>query len=325
MERITITLLLLLILCMLSFYVGPKIYPLADFAAILTGTADVSVYEIIVQYRGIRTLVAMFAGGAIATAGLILQAITRNVLASPSIMAMNAGGALFITIALSLGVIHSTLAIPFVAMIGASLVGVLVFMVSLYLQKYHKNTVLILVGAIMASTIFGIVQLMMIVDETDLQITLAWLYGSFNNRSFVTLQYSAILVFALTPILCYVRNHISVLSLSDTMAASVGARVRLVRVLSFFVAGGLSGMSVALAGPVAFIGLLMPHATRHIVKTIEFKKVLVPNIFLGMILALGSDIVSRLVMHPAEVSVGIILSFLGAPFLLFLLYQKRIT
>ena len=316
---------IILILILLSFYIAPKIYDLSVFIGVLHGTVDPSIQEIIIQYRGIRTLVAILAGATIATSGLILQTITRNDLASPGMMSMNAGGALFMSVAFSIGLITTNILLPVFAIIGAIATGIVVYSLSYQLQKYHGETILILVGAMMGTTLFGIVQLMMILDETTLLITLSWLFGSFNNRPWILVLYSSLAIVMIVPLLIYIRSHIAILTVSDSMAQSLGARTTLLRGISFLIAGVLSGISIAIAGPVAFIGLLVPHLTRIILREHDFQKLLIPNILVGVILALGSDIISRLVLHPSEVNIGIILSFMGGPFLLYILYRNRVS
>ncbi len=310
-------------LVVLSFYVAPTFYPLGTFWQVIRGTADASVTEIVIQYRGTRTLVALMTGASVATSGLILQFVTRNILASPGIMAMNAGGALFVSVSLALGLVYTTTMISVFAIVGAVVTGGVVYAVSYQLQKYHGDMVLILVGAMFATTFFGIVQLMMILDETMLAVTLYWLFGSFNNRSLELVLYNLGVLGVIVPLLLYTRHHIAVLSLSDNMAAGLGADTVRLRGIGFLVAGGLSGMGIAIAGPVAFIGLLVPHVTRILIKSYDFKHLLMPNIFVGMICALSADIISRLILHPAEVSIGIVLSFVGGIFLLYILYRTH--
>lgn len=313
---------LLLLLVMASFYVAPKFYDAHVFLDIIMGRADPSVREIVVEYRGIRTLVALLAGASIATSGLILQFVTRNPLASPGIMAMNAGGALVMSIAFALGFITVNSLLPAFAMVGALFTGVLVYIIAYQLQRYHGDSILILVGVIVASIFAGIVQLMMILDETTMLVTLSWLFGSFNNRPFDVVVSSLGGIIIVMPLLFYMNRHMGVIALSDSMAHSVGANVGRLKGIAFIVAGILAGMSIAIAGPVAFIGLLVPHLTRMILKTYDFSTLIIPNIFVGMSVALFSDIISRLVLHPNEVSVGIIMSFIGCPFLIYTLYNR---
>ncbi len=311
------------ILILLSFYVAPKYYPLTTFWQVIQGTADDSVTDIIVNYRGTRTLVALMAGGCVATSGLILQFVTRNILASPGIMAMNAGGALFVSVSFALGLIYTSTMISVFAIIGAIVTGIIVYAVAYQLQKYHGDMVLILVGAMFATTFFGIVQLMLILDETMMTVTLYWLFGSFNNRPADLVLYNFGVLVLILPLLIYTRHHIAVLSLSNQMATSLGANTARLRGIAFVVAGVLSGIGIAIAGPVAFIGLLVPHVTRIILKSHDFKVLLVPNISVGIICALSADIISRLILHPSEVSIGIVLSVLGGIFLLRLLYRTH--
>ena len=313
----------LVVLIVLSFYVAPKFYPLSTFVQVINGTADATVSEIIIKYRGIRTMVALMAGACVATSGLILQFVTRNILASPGIMAMNAGGALFVSVSFALGIISTATMVSVFAIIGALLTGVLVYMVSYQLQKHHGDMVLILVGAMFATTFFGVVQLMMILDEAMLAVTLYWLFGSFNNRPFDLVLYNLGAMGLILPVLIIARHHIAILSVSDNMAKSLGANTARLRGISFLIAGVLSGIGIAIAGPIAFIGLLVPHLTRILIKSHDFKALLLPNMCIGMICALTADIISRLIMHPAEVSIGIVLSFVGGLFLLFILYRSH--
>lgn len=312
----------LVVLIALSFYVAPTFYPLQTFIDVIRGTADPSVAEIITDYRGIRTLVALLAGATIATSGLILQFVTRNDLASPGMMAMNAGGALVMSVAFSVGLITTNSLLPAYAVVGALATGAVVYIMAYQLQRYHGDTILILIGAMMATVFGGIVQLMMILDETTMIVTLSWLFGSFNNRP-ADVVISGMVGLVLTlPMLWYISRHMAVVAVSDTMARSVGANIARIKGVAFVGAGFLAGISIAMAGPVAFIGLLVPHLTRMLLKTYDFKTLLLPNMAVGMGIALISDIVSRLILHPTEVSVGIVMAFMGCPFLLFVLYRR---
>ncbi len=315
---------LFLSLILVNLCFGPKIYNPFEVWNALWGLGDLETVEIIQKYRLTRTLIAIATGAVLAVSGLMLQNVTRNGLASPSMMGMNAGGALFV--ALGVGVFHfeAIALISVFAMVGAFLTGGGVFLMTLILQRSQNESILVLVGATVSLSLYGFVQMFMIADEVNLQVALVWLFGSFNNRSLELFGYNMLILVPTLIAIWSVSRHMMGLSLSDAMAKGVGVNTSQVRGVAFLLASILAGLAISMAGAVSFIGLLTPHLARRIYQNIEFQKIAIPTALMGALLALFADIASRAVVYPAELPVGILISFVGVPFLIYILYQRQL-
>jgi iron complex transport system permease protein len=281
---------------------------------------------IVVELRTPRILIAVVAGSALAIAGTVMQAVFRNSLASPEILGTAQGAALGATVAIALGwAASSSFAVPGCAVVGAIVVTAVVYFIaggtrgfsvsSLLLAGIAMNT---LVGALIA---FSISKLSGDQWDQGSQI-LYWLMGNFEKTtgSDVTAVALGLLVFG-TLLVPFLRD-LDVMTLHDEGASALGVNVLLVRSILLLVACGLTAVTVAFVGGIAFVGLVVPHMARLVVGPAH--RGLVPcAAVLGAFLLVGSDYICRVLLPGTGLRVGVVMSLIGAPFFLYLLLRMR--
>lgn len=293
-----------------------------------------SVYHaIIIESRLPQTITALLTGAALSVAGLLLQALFRNPLAGPGILGISAGASLgvalltlvsgFTSFALFSGfVVH--LGLVFSAFIGAfaTLTLVLVF------ASFVKNNISLLIIGIMVgygvSSMIGFLQFLG--HQKDVHSFVLWGLGSFSQVSKEQLVfYSSVVIIGVLLSLLFVKP-LNALLLGEHYAANLGINIKRVRVFLIILAGLLTAVATAYTGPIAFIGLAIPHLTRMIYNTSEHK-ILLPGLILnGMAIAMACNLVARLPMMEQAIPINIVTSAFGAPLVIwFLVKNNRIN
>ncbi|EGL82925.1 ABC-type transporter, integral membrane subunit [Caldalkalibacillus thermarum TA2.A1] len=272
---------------------------------------------IVHQNRLPRALIAAAVGASLAVAGALLQGITRNPLASPSMFGINAGAGFAIVVAVSLFSITSLTAFTWIAFLGAALTACVVYILGSAGRDGLTPIKLTLAGAAMAALFASLTQGLLVLNERALEEVLFWLAGSVEGRKLE----------ALTAVLPYMAGgwagamlmapKMNVLHLGDDVAQGLGQRVWLVKGMAIIIVVLLAGGSVAVAGPIVFIGLVIPHIARGLVG-VDYRWLLPYCALLGAMLLLVADIAARYVIMPREVPVGVMTAFIGAPFLIYL-------
>lgn len=323
--------LLLLVLVIVAASVGPLDISLAHSLSALLETigvrdsgASATEQVVIERIRLPRIVLAMAVGAALGTAGATMQGLFRNPLADPGIIGVSSGGALGAVIAISIGAqAASSLLLPAFAFVGALVATVLVYGIASSSGRMSMAT-LILAG-VAVSALFGAMVSAIITFTTDLQLQRAiifWLAGGFDSTGWDDVR------LALPPIgigilvvMIYARD-LNLLSLGDDEAASLGVRTTLTRVVLIVGATLATGAAVAFSGTIAFVGLVVPHILRLVLG--PDNRVLLPlSAIGGAIFMLAADTIARTLASPAELQVGIITAFVGAPFFMLLLIKNR--
>jgi iron complex transport system permease protein len=288
-------------------------------------SAPVGITADLVGARVPRILLAVFGGGALAIAGTVMQAVFRNPLASPEILGTANGAALGATAAIALGwVAAATLALPLSAMAGALVVTIAVYGIaggsrgfsvsSLLLAGIAMNT---LVGALIAVAISNMSD-----DWGQATQILFWLMGNLDSTSLTDacVVGGALLVFG-SGLLPFLRE-LDLMTLRDEGAQTLGVNVVVSRSILLAIACCLTAVTVAFTGGIAFIGLVVPHMARLVVGPVH--RTLVPcAAVLGSLMFLGSDYICRVLVPGSGLRVGVVMSIIGAPFFLHLLFRLR--
>lgn len=280
----------------------------------------------VVTIRLPRVLIAFFGGAALAIAGTIMQAVFRNPLASPEVLGTAQGSALGATLAIGWGWTSvSFLASPATAVVGAIAVTAVVYFIaggsrgfsitSLLLAGIAMNT---LVGALIAFRIASLSY-----DDWGQGSTiLFWLMGNFDKTQGGDAIVVAIGLGAFSFVLLPFLRDMDLMSLKDEGASALGVNVMLVRTVLLVVACGLTAVTVAFTGGIAFVGLVVPHMARLVVGPVH--RSLVPcAAVLGAFMLMISDYVCRVLLPNSGLRVGVVMSMLGAPFFLYLLVRLR--
>jgi iron complex transport system permease protein len=240
-----------------------------------------------------------------------MQSITRNPIADPSILGVNTGAALFVIMGMSFSQVGriSSLVLAFV---GGLLTMVCVYLISSFGYGGMTPIKLALAGAAMSIALQSIVNALMLKDRLLMDRFRFWQVGSLSKASWQDIM-TVLPVIIVSLIIAYLlSSSLDIMALGDEMATSLGINVSFIYVLSTIVGVLLCASITALAGPIGFVGLMIPHFVRLLCGN-AMKKVLLFSSLLGSAVLLSSDIIGRLVGGSAEIEVGIIMALLGAP------------
>ncbi len=304
---------------LLSLCMGAVRLPLADlWRALLDGPHSIAGY-IFWYSRLPRTLGCLFAGGALAASGCILQTVLGNRLASPGIIGVNAGAGLAVTVCCALGFL-SGWAISMAAFGGAMAAALTVMLLSR--KTGASRTTVILAGVAMNSILNALRDALTTLIPDAGMLGGDFRVGGFSSVATNRLMPAAVLILVGLVICLTLCNELDVLALGEETAQSLGLSVKKMRTLFLILAAVMAGAAVSYAGLLGFVGLLVPHAARRLVGN-ESKKLLPLCILGGSGFVTLCDLVSRLIFAPFELPVGILMAILGGPCFLWLLLKRK--
>jgi ABC-type Fe3+-siderophore transport system permease subunit len=297
-----------------SLFLGAR--PLSPVEVVdgLAGSGDTTAMLVVADLRLPRTLLGLLTGAGLAVAGAVMQAITRNPIASPSVLGINAGAAFAVVAAVDLLGITSALGYTGFALVGAAVTAVLAYALATA-GGNASPTRLALAGAVIATMLSAWTTTMLVLSGQALEEARHWLAGSLVSRGTDVLFVTAPLIVLGLVLAAGLTRGLDALVLGDEQAASLGLRPTRTRLWGALAVVLLAGASVAAAGPIAFIGLVVPHAMRLVVGG-DHGRLLPACALAGPILLLSADVVGRLVARPAELEVGIVTAIIGAPVLI---------
>lgn len=317
-------LILLVLVGLLSLRIGSV--ELSTTTAVTAFTAfDGSNEHLIVRsLRLPRTLIGIAVGAGLAIAGGIMQAVTRNPLAGPGILGINAGASFAIVTAVYvLGVVSPGMYVWF-AFAGALATAVLVYAVGSAGRSGTTPVKLALAGVIVTALLGSWTSAVLVFSQRTLDEVRFWLAGSLAGRDLdILVQVGPFLLGGVVLGLATARQ-LNALSLGEDIARSLGQRTTLVRGVCAALVVVLAGSGVAVAGPIGFVGLAVPHIVRGLVGA-DYRWILPYGAVLGPVLLLTADIVGRVVTRPAELQVGIVTALVGAPFLIVLARRRTLA
>lgn len=321
MSKKFLSLILLLILC---FFAGillgsVPLSPKSVLRCLIGLDKDTTTYVLVHTVRLPRAVGACIAGMGLSTAGVILQSVMNNSLASPNTIGVNSGAGFAVMLSLMFGG-NRALGIPIAAFAG-SLTATLTIYSLAYIADSSRTTI-ILAGVTVSSFLNAGISTIKLLD-TDITVNLTtFMIGSLSGLTFETLKFptTAILI-ALIVSFLFARS-INILCLGDETARSLGLHVAIVRLLLLILSSVLSGCAVSYAGLLSFVGLIIPHICRRLFGN-DARYLLPCSALLGASFVLVCDILGRILFAPFELPAGILLSFIGGPFFLYLLFQKK--
>lgn len=285
-----------------------------------TGTdMDVTIREL----RWPRTLVGIAAGACLGVAGILTQGHTRNAVAEPGLLGINQGAALAIVSATFLFGALPVHAQAGLAFVGALIAGVVVFAVGTAARNGATPITLVLSGAAVTALCGGLVTGLVLLDSASLDTLRFWQVGSLAARPH-TLE--AIWPFAVAGLVLAVLNTgaLNTLALGEDAARSLGTSVPIARCAGIVAITLLAGSAVTMAGPIAFAGLLVPHIARALVGA-DYRRSVPAAAAFGIFLVLVADTAGRVIARPGELSVGVVLAVIGAPFFVLLARRRRLV
>ncbi|MCY4164357.1 MAG: iron ABC transporter permease [bacterium] len=276
------------------------------------------------ELRVPRTIIGILAGAGFAVAGALTQGVTRNPLGSPGILGTNAGAAFAVVTAIYSAGITTPAGYVWFAFAGALGATVLVYLVASAGASGPTPVKLALAGAVISALLGSWTAALLLLDLETLDQARFWLAGSLSGRGTEEVELLLpVVAVALAAALCMGRQ-VNALSLGEEMATGLGQRTALVRATAGLCVVALAGSAVAMAGPVAFVGLAVPHIVRSVLGP-DYRWIILYSALLGPCMLLGADIVGRLIISPAELQVGIVSAAIGAPFLIYLVRGTKLA
>lgn len=279
--------------------------------------------SIIMAIRLPRVIMAALVGAALAIAGTIMQGVFRNPLADPGIIGVSAGGTFGAVLVIFLGwSLVQPFLVPVAGFIGAMTAVIITYHIATTRNYTHMGT-LLLAGIAISTFLNAFVSLMLSFAKYSLsQQILFWLMGDLNGSQWSDVYYLTIPILLGVFFLIWFSKELDIMQLGDEQAENIGLDLHKLRRILLVVASLLTGISVAFTGTIGFVGLIVPHIMRFIVGSSH--RILIPASAIGgAIFLIIADMLSRILIPPAEIQVGIITSFFGAPFFLYLVWKNK--
>lgn len=314
---------LLLFVLLISFSLGSYSFPVLS---ILIGNTSAIETTIFSEIRVPRVILAAIVGASLSVSGACLQGLFRNPLADPGLIGVSAGAALGASTIIVFGssltstFIFSTFLLPLSACLGSGLVILMLFLLTRGFG-HQGVTYMLLVGiAVNAIASVGIGILTFVSSDSELRSLTFWTMGSFGGITWSLLIPALIIIFISFLFLLPILRNLDILQLGESEAKRLGVNVKSLKYRIIFASAASVGASVSLSGMIGFVGLVVPHLLR-LLSGVNHTYVVIGSALLGSSLMVFADLLSRLLIQPAELPVGLITSAIGSPFFLWLIFR----
>lgn len=282
---------------------------------------DSNEHLIIRDVRFPRAVIAAFIGACLGVSGAIMQSITRNPLSSPSILGVNTGASFFVVAGVVFFSVQSSQSYMWLSFAGAAFAFLLVFVLSTAGGQGVTPIKLVLAGAAISALFASFTQGLLVLNENALDQVLFWLAGSVANRPLGLLT-AALPYIIIALLLSFLRaKELNVLSIGDDIAIGLGQKTMWTKFFFSVCAVVLAGAAVAVAGPIGFVGIVIPHLVRSLVG-LDHRWILPYSAMGGAVLLLLADIGGRYVLMPQELPVGVMTALIGVPFFIYVARRK---
>ena len=303
---------------------GYRSISLEELGQILSGTASQSLTYTLVDLRLPRVLTSLLVGVGLSLSGCLLQGISRNDMADPGVLGINAGAGLLVAafiVFVPAGLFPSAVALPVLAFAGSAAVAFLGWRLSV-VRGASSPRRLLLIGVALATGLSSATSLLMLrMSDGDYAFVQNWLAGSIWGASWENVAILAVGLALLVAGALYASRTLNVLGLGEAAATGLDVNVPRARAALTAVAVGASGLACAVGGGLTFVGLVCPHMARRLVGP-NFRALVPATVLVGAVLMLLADIISRTLLAPNEIPVGIVAAVIGAPYFLYLLAKS---
>ncbi len=312
----------LILLMAVHIAVGAKHLPLATvFEALSARDTGIFDHIIIWDLRLPRALIAMTVGAALSVAGALMQGVTRNPLAEPGILGLLTGASFAVVVTTFVLGPQSSAIIPWIAALGALGAAVLVYLIAYWAPGGPTPLTLTLAGAAITALLGAIISVLHLMNQDNFDNLRVWLSGSLAGRDIDVLMIVGPWIVGALLLSFALARQITVLAMGDEVAKGLGVETGRLKFTLLLVVVVLSAGSVALAGPLGFIGLVIPHVVRLFTGA-NYRWIVPYSALVGASYLLGVDIIARVAIAPREVSTGIITAMVGAPLFIHLVRQR---
>ncbi|MBO5956084.1 MAG: iron ABC transporter permease [Bacteroidales bacterium] len=322
-----------ILLFFLNLFVGSVTIPFADLFKVFFGEeTNSTISTIVFDYRLPQAVTALFAGAALSVAGLLMQTLFRNPLADPSMLGISSGAGLGVAItilftgilggsALSSFGLWSNIGVSIAAFAGAALVLMLILGFS---SRVRNMTTLIIIGLMVSYLAGSLTDIMKFFSmKEDIHAFVIWGMGSFSAVGKTKLALFSISIIIGLFASLFMSKNLNIMLLGDLYAENLGLNVKRNNLFVILVSGYLTAIVTAYCGPIAFLGLAIPHLTRFIFKTSDHR-ILVPAVMLiGMIVSLLCNLVARMPGFEGNLPINAVTAFIGAPIVIWVILRKR--
>lgn len=317
----------LIVLFLVNISLGSVKIPLTDTLKVLTGgEPSNSVWtDIIVDFRLTKAFTCVLAGGALALGGLLMQTLFRNPLAGPDVLGLSSGASLAVAIVVMVGGIgslfSSSLTMALAASIGSAGIFLLVLAIT---HRIRDNVSLLIIGLMIGATTSSVVSVLQFISRAeDIQYYLIWTFGSMSSLNWTEILILGIGIVIGLSIAVVSIKPLNVWLLGDNYATSLGINLKRSRLLIIIGTSILTGVVTAFCGPIAFVGLAVPHLARLVIDTTNHKTLIPAVILMGGIIMLFCDILTRLPGTDFVIPINAVTALIGAPVVIWVIVRSK--
>ena len=320
-----------LLLFVMNLCFGSVPIPMKEIWAAVFGGDDATYRAIILDYRLPQAITALLAGIGLSVSGLLMQTLFRNPLADPSLLGISSGSSLGVALVVLLGTatglsvntlsLWSTFGVTVAAFVGAFAVLLLILALS---SRLRSMVSLVLVGIMIAYIAGSVTDILKFFSQKEgLHSFVIWGMGSFSNVSKAQLPFFAIAVAAGAIGSFLLFKTLNLLLLGERYAENLGVNIRRSSMLIILASGFLTALITAFCGPIAFLGLAVPHIARFFFRSSDHKLLIPATAFLGMDLALFCNLIARLPSFEGNLPINSVTALIGAPIVLWVIFHRQ--
>ncbi|MDJ0338069.1 iron chelate uptake ABC transporter family permease subunit [Cryobacterium sp. PH31-O1] len=324
----------------IGFVVAFVLLGLSIVASLLVGTREIGLstvidalvnpdknltdHTVILDLRVPRTVVGLLAGLALGLAGALMQGVTRNPLADPGLLGVNAGASLFVVAGIAWFGVTSSLGYVWFAFAGAAVAATIVYLIGSLGREGATPVKLALAGTALTAAFTSLITIVLLADTEAFDRYRFWAAGSLVARGLDAALPLApfILVGAILAIVA--ARMLNALALGDDLARGLGQNLVIARIVCAVAIVLLCGSATAMAGPIVFVGLAVPHVARWITGP-DYRLIIAFSALFGPTLLVAADVLGRVIAQPGEIEAGLIVAFLGAPVLIALVRRVKLA
>lgn len=319
-----VAILVLVAVVLASLMIGSRDIGIGTVLDALFAYDDSDEHAIVRALRVPRTILGLGVGVALGMAGALIQALTRNPLADPGLLGVNAGAYFAVVVGVSVFGLNGIASYIWFALLGAIITTIVVYVIGSAGRAGGTPVRLTLAGVAIGAVLSGISAGITLLDPTSFDRLRQWAAGSLVGQTEQTIAVTFPFIGCGLLAALLIARPLNAVALGDDLALAVGVSVKRTRVVVVIATTLLAGAATAAAGPIGFVGLMVPHLARWIGGT-DQRWIFAYTMVLAPILLLAADIVGRLVMRPAELQVGIVTAFIGAPVLIALARRRKVS
>lgn len=321
---------MLVVLFAIDLFTGNANISITQCFAALFGTSDNEIVdEIIFNYRLPKAITALLAGASLSIAGLLMQTLFRNALAGPDVLGVSSGAGLGVAL---LTLLAGTTAYPFieslgnmaqviVAIGGATLVLLLILFVS---SRINDSVTILVLGMIFGYvTSAAITILQSFADPDSLKLFITWTFGSLSTVTWAKMPILATFIVIGIVAIFIIQKPLNSLLLGEKYAISIGLNVKQMRVIIIIITAIITGVVTAFTGPIAFVGVVVPHFARSFFGTVNHKTIIPATLLLGSILLIGCDIISQIPLSNRTLPINAVTALFGAPMIVWIVLKRK--